>query len=313
MIVINYRNEATGLCFYSVPPGRLSSHADVPARYRLPMTDAPTVQTLLRDAAARIDAVDAEWLLVHALGRPRSWLYAHRDDLVAPADAERFRALLARRTAGEPVAYLTGRRGFWSFDLAVTPATLIPRPETELLVELALDRLPAGAPLAIADLGTGSGAIALALAHERPRARVVATDASTDALAVARGNAQALGLANVDFRAGDWCAPLAAERFDLIASNPPYLADDDPHLGEGDLRFEPATALSCGVDGLDAIRRIVADAPRHLVPGGWLLFEHGWTQGDAVRALLRDAGFVDVATHRDLEDRDRVTLGRRAL
>jgi release factor glutamine methyltransferase len=140
---------------------------------------------------------------------------------------------------------------------------------------------------------------------------VAATDASAEALAVAHGNAQALGLANVEFRAGDWCAPLAGERFDLIASNPPYLADDDPHLGEGDLRFEPATALSCGVDGLEAIRRIVADAPRHLVPGGWLLLEHGWTQGDAVRAVLREGGFVDVATHHDLEDRDRVTLGRR--
>ena len=276
------------------------------------MTDAPTVQALLREAAVGTDAVDAEWLLGHVVGRPRSWLYAHRDDAVAPADAERFRALLARRVAGEPVAYLTGRRGFWSFDLAVTPATLIPRPETELLVELALDRLPADKSLTVGDLGTGSGAIALALAHERPKAWVVATDASADALAVARANAQALGLANVDFREGDWCVPLAGERFDLIASNPPYLADDDPHLGEGDLRFEPATALSCGVDGLEAIRRIAAAAPRHLLPGGWLLLEHGWTQGDAVRALLHDAGFVEVATHCDLEDRDRVTSGRLA-
>ena len=274
------------------------------------MTVDPTVHALLREAAGRVDPVDADLLLGHALGRAWTWLIAHRDAPVPPDAAEGFRSLLARRAAGEPVAYLTGRRGFWRFDLAVTPDTLIPRPETELLVELALDRLPAGAPLAIADLGTGSGAIALALAHERPRARVLATDASAGALAVARANAQTLGLANVRFAEGDWCAPLAGERFDLIASNPPYIAENDPHLVEGDLRFEPASALSSGADGLDAIRRIAVDARRHLQPGGWLLFEHGWDQGDAVRTLLASLGYAEIATERDLEDRDRVTLGR---
>lgn len=268
------------------------------------------LDALLRDARVHIDAVDAEFLLAHVLGRSRSWLLAHRDEAVPDADAAAFDALVQRRAAGEPVAYLTGQRGFWRFDLAVTPATLIPRPETELLVELALHRLPADRPLRIADLGTGSGAIALALAFERPRAQVLATDASVQALDVARANAAALRLGNVGFREGDWFAPLAGERFDLIASNPPYIALDDPHLVEGDLRYEPASALSSGADGLDAIRTIAAGAPAHLESGGWLLLEHGWDQGAAVRDVLTRAGFADVATQRDLEDRDRVTLGR---
>ncbi|QNP39857.1 peptide chain release factor N(5)-glutamine methyltransferase [Lysobacter solisilvae (ex Woo and Kim 2020)] len=278
-----------------------------------PVPVARRLDALLQEARARIDAVDAEFLLVHVLDRPRSWLFAHRDDPVPDGVAAAFAALVARRAQGEPVAYLTGRRGFWRFDLAVTPATLIPRPETELLVELALERLPIERALRVADLGTGSGAIALALAHERPRAQVLASDASAQALAVARTNAQALGLANVGFREGDWFAPLAGECFDLIASNPPYIALDDPHLGEGDLRFEPAAALGSGADGLDAIRRIAAEAPAYLQAGGWLLLEHGWDQGAAVRGLLLAAGFVEVATERDLEGRDRVTLGRKPV
>jgi release factor glutamine methyltransferase len=270
----------------------------------------PRLDHLLRDAGSRIDAADAAMLLAHVAGRPRSWLYAHGDDDVDAATVDAFTGLVARREAGEPVAYLTGRRGFWRFDLAVTPDTLIPRPETELLVELALARLPPGRALRIADHGTGSGAIALALAHERPLAQVVATDASVAALQVARGNAEALRTGNLAFRHGDWLAPLAGERYDLVASNPPYIAAGDPHLGEGDLRFEPDAALASGEDGLAAIRTIGRDAPAHLVPGGWLLLEHGWEQGAAVRALLQQAGFVDVATERDLEARDRVTLGR---
>jgi release factor glutamine methyltransferase len=271
--------------------------------------DAPTAARLLAQARAAIDPVDAELLLLHVLARPRSWLFAHAGETVAAADAARFRALVARRAQGEPVAYLTGSRGFWTLDLAVTPATLVPRPDTELLVELALARLPADADARVADLGTGSGAIALSIAKERPRAQVVATDASPDALVVARGNARRNGIGNVAFREGSWLAPLAGETFDLIASNPPYIAEGDTHLAQGDLRFEPAMALASGADGLDDIRIIVAAAPAHLRPGGWLLLEHGWHQGDAVRALLRDAGFVEVATGRDLEDRDRVTLG----
>lgn len=268
------------------------------------------LDSLLRDARAGLEPGDAELLLAHVLGRPRSWLYAHGDDQLDEAVAARFAQLLARRRAGEPVAYLTGRRGFWRFDLEVGPETLIPRPETELLVELALDRLPVGVPCRVADLGTGSGAIGLALAHERPDAHVVATDASAAALKVASGNAQALGLDNVTFRQGDWLAPLAGERYELIASNPPYIREDDPHLARGDLRFEPSSALASGCDGLDAIRVIAREAPAHLSPRGWLLVEHGWDQGEAVRALFEDAGLHEVETVRDLEERDRVTLGR---
>lgn len=270
----------------------------------------PRFDQLLRDASRQVDPADAAVLLAHAADRPRSWLHAHADDEADASVVARYADLLARRMAGEPVAYLTGSRGFWRLDLRVTPDTLVPRPETELLVELALDRLPVDRALRIADLGTGSGAIALALAHERPRAQVVATDASVAALEVARDNAGALRIGNLAFRHGDWLAPLAGERFDLIASNPPYVALGDPHLDEGDLRFEPPAALSSGVDGLDAIRAIARDAPAHLVAGGWLLLEHGWEQGAAVRELLRQAGFAEVLTGRDLERRDRVTLGR---
>lgn len=253
--------------------------------------------------------MDAQWLLAHALGKPRSWLYAHADDCIDAASAARFASLVERRGRGEPVAYLTGRRGFWKFELQVTPDTLIPRPETELLVESALELLPRDAASRIADLGTGTGAVALALAFERPRAQVLATDASEGALAVARDNARALGIANVRFAAGDWLAALGDARFDLIASNPPYIALADPHLDEGDLRFEPSAALASGRDGLDAIRRIVAGAWRHLNAGGWLLLEHGYNQGEAVRALLTDAGFEQVRTLHDLEGRDRVSVG----
>lgn len=264
---------------------------------------------MIRDARARLDGDDVLPLMAHVLGRGTAWLYAHGGDPVDPGAAAAFRALVARRSAGEPVAYLTGRRGFWTLDLAVTPDTLVPRPETELLVEMALARLEDDA-VDVADLGTGSGAIALAIASERPRARVVATDRSEAALAVARGNASGAGLANVAFAAGDWWAPLAGRRFHLVASNPPYIAEGDPHLARGDLRFEPPAALASGHDGLDAIRAIVAGAPAHLHPGGWLLLEHGLDQGAPVRALLSAAGFVGVETARDLEGRDRVTIGR---
>lgn len=278
------------------------------------MTAAPRdLRQLLADAATALPGVEgrheAELLLLHVLGKPRSWLFAHATDPVADTDMAAFHALLARRVAGEPVAYLLGHRGFWTLDLAVSPATLIPRPETELLVELALARLPAGTALAVADLGTGSGAIALALASERPQADVTATDLSAAALDVARGNAARNGLARVRFVQGAWFAPLQGMRFDLIASNPPYIASNDPHLQQGDLRHEPATALASGIDGLDDIRLIVAGAGAHLLPGGWLLIEHGWDQGAAIRALFEHAGFEQVHTERDLEQRDRVTRG----
>jgi len=273
-----------------------------------------TVGELLAAATRQLSGdearVEAERLLAHALGVGPTWLYTHRDDVPAAVETADFERLLERRLAGEPVAYLIGRRGFWRFDLQVTPATLIPRPETERLVELALERLPADRPLQVADLGTGTGAIALAIAFERPLAQVMATDASADALAIAKANAQALGLSRVEFRAGDWFEPLAGARFDLIASNPPYIADDDAHLSQGDLRFEPASALASGADGLDDIRRIAAAAPEHLRAGGWLLVEHGWDQGAIVREVFAQAGFDAVETVQDWEQRDRVTLGR---
>ena len=270
------------------------------------------VRASLAAATSRLgERVDAEALLLHVLGQSRSWLFAHAEDALDMDVQTAFEALVARRAAGEPVAYLTGRRGFWTLELEVTPATLIPRPETELLVELALARLPRDAAANVADLGTGSGAIALAIASERPRAQVVATDASAGALAVARRNAQRLGIGNLRFVHGDWLAPLAGERFALIVSNPPYIEAADPHLAQGDLRHEPASALASGADGLDDIRRIAAAARAHLEPGGWLLFEHGWNQGDAVRGLLHAAGCTEVFTARDLEARDRVSGGRR--
>lgn len=252
---------------------------------------------------------EAEILLGHALGRSRAWLFAHADDEVDAETRQRFTDLVAARARGEPVAYLTGRRGFWSLDLVVTPEVLIPRADTELLVERALARIPVERAFAVADLGTGSGAIALAIASERPLALVVATDASKAALAVARGNAQRLGIGNVEFAHGDWCDALGAVRFDMIVSNPPYIAAGDAHLDQGDLRFEPASALASGTDGLDAIRVIAAHARAHLVPGGWLLIEHGHDQGGAVRAVMTEDGYFDVSTARDIERRDRVTSG----
>jgi release factor glutamine methyltransferase len=272
------------------------------------MTD---VRHVLLAATQRLgERIDAEILLLHVLEKPRSWLIAHAGDVLDMDVQTAYAALVERRVAGEPVAYIIGRRGFWSFELEVTPATLIPRPETELLVELALARLPSDTGAAVADLGTGSGAIALAIAHERPGARVVATDASKDALAVAQRNARGLDIGNVTFTQGDWLKPLAGQRFHLIISNPPYIEAADAHLGQGDLRFEPADALASGSDGLDAIRRIVGDAREHLEVGGWLLFEHGWNQGEAARALLRSAGYAEVMTAQDLEQRDRVSGGR---
>lgn len=269
------------------------------------------IDASLREARAGLPAGEAESLLAHVLQRSRGWLYAHGDDPLGAADAVTFDALLARRRAGEPVAYLVGGRGFWRFDLQVTPATLIPRPETELLVEQALLRLPQGCASMVADLGTGSGAVGLAIASERPLARVIATDLSPEALTVARGNAGSLGLENIEFRHGDWWSALTGLQLDLVVSNPPYIAEGDEHLQRGDLRFEPRTALASGPDGLDAIRCIVDGASAHLKDNGYLLLEHGWDQGAAVRALLEAAGFIAVQTAVDLEQRDRVTLGRR--
>ena len=261
-------------------------------------------------AASPSPRLDAEVLTMHVTGLSRTQLITHGTAPLAPEQQGMLDQLLARRARGEPVAYLTGEREFWSLPLHVTPDVLIPRPETELLVERALALLPADAALTIADLGTGSGAIALALAHERPRCRIIATDASAAALAVARANAARLNLANVEFRQGEWLAALDHERMDLIVSNPPYIALTDPHLLEGDVRFEPRAALVSGPDGLDAIGRIAREAPAHLKPGGWLLLEHGFDQPDAVRSILARHGFQDITGYLDLADQARVTAGR---
>ena len=263
--------------------------------------------TRLLASASPTPRLDAEVLLAETSGATRAEMIACPGRMLAAPACAAFARLLARRRQGEPAAYLTGRREFWSLELRVTPATLIPRPETELLVERALARIPDDAPLRAADLGTGSGAVALALARERPALRVIATDSSADALAVAGANAARLGIGNVEFRQGDWFAPLAAERFAVIVSNPPYVRSDDPQLREGELRFEPRTALDGGPDGLDAIRRLVRDVPSHLPPGGWLLLEHGFDQGEPVRALLHQHSYDRVHTWRDLAGHERVT------
>ncbi|MDR3416457.1 MAG: peptide chain release factor N(5)-glutamine methyltransferase [Nevskia sp.] len=254
--------------------------------------------------------LEAEVLLGHLLACNRAGLVVRADDALDAHTALRYAALVERRVRGEPVAYLTGQREFWSLPLQVSPAVLIPRPDTELLVEWALQRLRGIDTPVIADLGTGSGAIALALASELPQARVVATDASEAALEQARHNAAVLGLQRVEFRPGDWFEPLAEERFDLILSNPPYVADADPHLAE--LRYEPRRALVAGADGLDALRRIAAGARAHLRPRGALLLEHGSGQGEAVRELLREHGFDAVETRRDLAGHERASGGEAA-
>ncbi len=255
-------------------------------------------------------SLDAELLLARALGQDRSWLIAHRDE--APDAEAQVLAddWLARRRAGEPLAYITGSREFWSLHLEVTPAVLIPRPDTEVLVERALELIPPQDARRILDLGTGSGAIAIALASERPAARVTATDASPQALAVARRNAERLVPGRIRFVEGDWFAAVGDERFDVIVSNPPYVAEDDAALADAAIAREPRAALAAGPDGLDAIRRIAAGLPAHLAPAGRALIEHGAMQAAAVAGILRAGGLEVVACRRDLAGTDRVTEAR---
>lgn len=254
--------------------------------------------------------VDAEALLMHVSRLDRAGLIVQGERVLTENEEQHWKKLLARRGRGEPVAYLTGRREFWSLSLRVTPDVLIPRPETELLVEKALARIPLDAAWTIADLGTGSGAIALALAAERPRCRVIATDLSGAALDLARENAARLALTGVEFRRGDWLAPLADMKLDMIVSNPPYVAENDPHLAQGDVRFEPRAALAAGADGLEALRAIAQRAGDHLRAGGLLLLEHGSDQSEAVRHALRESGYRDIVCHEDLAGHARVTEGR---
>lgn len=262
--------------------------------------------------ASGVERLDAQLLLGQVLSRGRAWLLAHGDAALASDDAARFHELLARRRAGEPVAYLLGTKEFHGLMLAVDARVLVPRPDTEVLVDWAIEllrgELAAVAQPAVVDLGTGSGAIALAVKHEHPAASVIATDASPEALTVAAANASRLGL-DVELLHGPWWQAMPARRFHLAVSNPPYIAAGDPHLDA--LVAEPATALSSGPDGLDALRVIVAGAAARLEAGGWLLLEHGFDQADAVRALLADHGFTRIESRRDLGGRPRCTGGRR--
>lgn len=253
--------------------------------------------------------LDAELLLAAALGKPRSYLRTWPEHEPGAEQLAAFAAMLERRRAGEPVAYILGHQGFWSLDLEVAPHTLIPRPDTELLVETALQLAPA-TPLRVLDLGTGTGAIALALASERGGWQVTGVDRIAEAVELAERNRQRLGLTNAVFRQSSWFDGLAGERFGLILSNPPYIAASDRHLGEGDVRFEPLSALVAGADGLDDIRQIVAQAPQYLEAGGWLLLEHGYDQAAAVRGLLAAAGFTRVDSRRDLGGHERISLGQ---
>ena len=266
-----------------------------------------------RSLAASSDSprLDAELLLAHVLGVDRARLAALGERPLDDTAAGAFAALLARRAGGEPVAYLLGRRDFWTLTLEVGPDVLVPRPETELVVEIALAALAGRPAPAVLDLGTGSGAIGLAIARERPDAAVDLVDASTAALAVAERNRARLGLGNARVLAGDWFGAVPGRRYDLVAANPPYLAADDPHLAAAELAHEPRLALVAGPDGLEALAAIAAAAPSRLVPGGRLVLEHGATQGAAVRALLEAAGLGEVATRRDLAGHERATAGRR--
>lgn len=273
-----------------------------------PQPPTTVAQALQHALAAGLERLDAQLIVCGVLGRSRTWLLAHDTDALTATDAQRITELVARRAAGEPLAYLQGDKGFFGLNLRVTPDVLIPRPDTETLVNWALDLLPLDRPCRVADLGTGSGAIALAIASQRPLAEVTAVDVSPAALAVAQGNAQALGLGRVRFAAGSWLTPLAGQRFDLVVSNPPYIAEGDPHLPA--LRFEPITALTAGPDGLADLRQIIANAGGHIHGNGHLLLEHGFDQADAVARLLRDAGFNDVSTHFDFGGQARCTGGR---
>lgn len=282
----------------------------------MPKTPEPaSIRQLLEQATRRLHydsaRLDAEVLLACVLGKPRSHLHAWPERVLPDATCAQFEAQLQRRAAGEPVAYLTGMREFWSLPLGVTPDTLIPRPETETLVALALEKIPAGSNARIADLGTGSGAIALAIAHERPGCQVLATDASAAAIAVASRNARQLGIASVEFLHGNWCEPLPATPLDLIVSNPPYIPQDDPHLQQGDVRFEPRRALAAGPEGMDDLQALARCAYQHLHNGGWLLLEHGYDQGERATRLLTSAGFREVSDHADDAGLDRVVAGRK--
>nr|WP_314580716.1 peptide chain release factor N(5)-glutamine methyltransferase [uncultured Pseudomonas sp.] len=271
------------------------------------------IASLLRNAElpdSPTARLDVELLLAAALGKPRSFLHTWPERIVSTEAAQAFEGYLKRRRTGEPVAYILGQQGFWNIDLEVATHTLIPRPETEMLVETALELVPGAIPHRLLDLGTGTGAIALSLAKDRPQWTVTAVDRVEEAVELAERNRQRLHLDNARVLQSHWFSAVEGQRFDVILSNPPYIASSDPHLVEGDVRFEPSSALVSGADGLDDLRLIVSQAPEHLEAGGWLLLEHGYDQGPAVRELLSLHGFEQIQTRRDLGDHERITFGR---
>jgi len=269
------------------------------------------------NSAHQLDAIDARYesqlLLQHALKVNRAWLIAHENDDLAANIQHAFDALVQRRISGEPIAYILGSREFYGLNLAVTPATLIPRPDTEILVDVALEKIPANEAAQVLDLGTGTGAIALAIAQQRPQAQVTGVDASSPALEVAISNSRQLHINNLHFVLSDWFNDLDHSRFDVIVSNPPYIEEADTHLQQGDLRFEPLSALASGADGLDDIRRIIDGCLIHLKPQGWLMFEHGYNQAVTIRELMAQTGLVNIETFKDLGCNDRVTIGKNPL
>ena len=276
----------------------------------------PTIRHLLAAAEKQIHnsqdtnaRLESEILLAFLLNKARSYLYTWPEKELTTEQSSQYHQLVERRCAGEPVAYITGSKEFWGLPLTVTPDTLIPRPETEHLVEIALQHIPADKPSRIADLGTGSGAIALAIASERPKAIIEACDSSAAAIAVAKQNQSQLNIPNVQFSTGSWFQTLTSEPFDIVISNPPYVAEGDPHLSQGDLRFEPSQALSSGVDGLNDIREIIQTATQHINNAGWLLLEHGFDQADAVVSLFEEAGYSEVECFRDYAKLERATIG----
>lgn len=271
---------------------------------------AVTITQALTEAYRAIDRVDARMLLQHVLNVDQAFLLTYPDQVLAPPQIEDFSRLVKRRIDGLPIAYLTGERAFYDLTFKVTEAVLIPRPETELLVELALERIPVDQPLRVLDLGTGSGAIAITLAKHRPQTQVVAVDVSADALAVSRWNAKNLQVDNLSWVMGSWFDELSTQKFDLIISNPPYVAENDPHLRQGDLRFEPQIALSAGDSGMACIRHIIEVAPKYLVNGGWLFLEHGYDQADECRQLLQRVDFSNICSYPDLAGIMRVSGGQ---
>ncbi len=274
------------------------------------MPGLPTIREALDTAQQATDRIEARVLLRQILKQSDAYLLAHGDDRLTAAQAQQYVALVVRRVAGEPIAYITGRREFHGREFVVNPSVLIPRPETELLVELALQRLPAGASARVLDLGAGSGCIGITIAAERPQVQVTLIEASESALEVARTNAAQWAPGNTTLLHSDWYSAIASEQYDLIVSNPPYVAEGDAHLQQGDLRFEPHSALAAGVDGLNDLQRIIAQAPQHLRGGGWLLLEHGFDQAVACAWLLEAAGFQDHFNAADLAGLPRVSGGK---